>query len=53
MTSQTELDMIWKQLSTTYQELNSCTNQAEKHRLTCLANMLRIEYRSLTSRYIQ
>ena len=50
MTNASELDLIWRQLTTTYQQLNSSTN-AEYERLLRLADMLRIEYRTLTSTY--
>ena len=50
MTNATELSLIWQQLTATYQQLNSSTG-AEHTRLASLAEMLRLEYRSLTSTY--
>jgi hypothetical protein len=50
MTNATELSLIWHQLTTTYQQLNRTTN-GERERLLRLADMLRIEYRQLTSVY--
>ena len=52
MTNSTELTQIWRQLSDSYQQLNSCSSVAERHRLSALIEMLRLEYRSLTSRYL-
>jgi len=51
MTHYKELQTIWSELSRTYQLLNSTTSTAEKSRLHALSEMLRIEYRSLTSTY--
>lgn len=51
MTNSTELTQIWRQLTTTYQQMNSCTSRAEAQRLLALAEMLRSEYRTLTSNY--
>ena len=50
MTNATELTLIWQQLTTAYQQLNSSTG-AERLRLQQLIDMLRIEYRHLTSTY--
>ena len=50
MTNATELSLIWQQLTATYQQLNSSSG-AERLRLQQLAEMLRIEYRHLTSTY--
>ena len=50
MTNTQELHTIWQQLTATYQQLNSATG-AEHSRLQALADMLRIEYRHLTSTY--
>ena len=52
MTNNQELALIWRQLAETYQLINSTDNAAEKHRLTSISNMLRTEYRHLTSRYL-
>lgn len=46
-----ELQLIWSQLTDAYQRINSTTSNAEKARLQALSDMLRIEYRSLTSTY--
>ena len=46
-----ELQTVYSQLTDTYQRINSTTSNAEKSRLTALSDMLRIEYRSLTSNY--
>ena len=51
MTHYNELKTVWSQLTDTYQRINSTTNKAEVKRLTALMDMLRIEYRSLTSNY--
>ena len=51
MTNSSELTQIWQQLTNTYQQMNSCTSRGEAQRLLALAEMLRIEYRSLTSTY--
>ena len=51
MTHINELTLVWSQLTDTYQRINSTTSKAELSRLTALADMLRIEYRSLTSNY--
>ena len=51
MTHYNELKVVWSQLTDTYQRINSTTSKAELSRLTALADMLRIEYRSLTSNY--
>ena len=51
MTNNSELTLIWRQLTQTYQQMNSCSSRAEAQRLLALAEMLRIEYRSLTSRF--
>ena len=51
MTNTTELIQIWRQLADTYQKMNACTTRGEAQRLLALSEMLRIEYRSLTSRY--
>lgn len=50
MTTQQELHTIWHQLTTAHQQLNSSTG-AERLRLEQLIDMLRIEYRHLTSTY--
>jgi hypothetical protein len=50
MTNNQELTLIWRQLTNSYQLINSTNNTAEKHRLTSISNMLRTEYRQLTSR---
>ena len=50
MTNATELHGIWRQMTTAHQQLNSSTG-AERLRLQQLINMLRIEYRHLTSTY--
>ena len=50
-TTSTELTTIWRQLTQTYQEMNACTSRAEAQRLLALAEMLRTEYRALTSTY--
>ena len=47
----TELDTIWSQLSCCYQKLNRYKGTAEERRLRALIEMLRIEYRMLTSTY--
>ena len=51
MTNDQELATLWQQLTSTYQQLNACQGTAEHKRLTRLADMLRIEYRHLTSTY--
>ncbi len=51
MTHPNELNLIWSELSHTYQLINSTLNKAEKSRLNALSEMLRIEYRSLTSNF--
>ena len=51
MTNDQELTCIWKQLTDVYQQAQRCTDRAEAKRLTALADMLRIEYRHLTSTY--
>ncbi|MAU75352.1 MAG: hypothetical protein CL831_00580 [Crocinitomicaceae bacterium] len=51
MTHHNELKMIWSELANTYQLLNSTTGKAERSRLKALSEMLRIEYRMLTSTY--
>ena len=51
MTHYNELKTVYSQLTDTYQRINSTTSKAEQSRLTALADMLRIEYRSLTSTY--
>ena len=51
MTNSSELTLIWKQLVDTYQQMQSCTSRAEAQRLLALSEMLRTEYRSLTSTY--
>ena len=51
MTHYNELKTIYSQLTEAYQLLNSTTSNAEKSRLQALSEMLRIEYRSLTSTY--
>ena len=51
MTHYNELKTVWSELTRTYQLLNSTTSTAEKSRLQALSDMLRIEYRSLTSTY--
>ena len=51
MSNQQELHTIWRQLATTYQQLNSAPSEPERTRLKALSNMLRIEYRHLTSTY--
>ena len=50
MTNDTELSGIWRQMTTAHQQLNSA-NAAEHSRLMQLIEMLRIEYRQLTSTY--
>ena len=50
MTNDTELTLIWKQLTSLHQQLNS-SHGAERHRVAQLVDMLRIEYRQLTSTY--
>ena len=51
MTHARELSFIWSQLIYSYQLVNSTTSNAEKLRLRSLSEMLRVEYRNLTSRY--
>ena len=51
MTNDQELSLLWRDLTGTYQQINATTNYGEKQRLKAYADMLRIEYRSLTSRY--
>jgi hypothetical protein len=51
MTHARELAFIWSQLIYSYQLVNSTTSNAEKLRLKSLSEMLRVEYRNLTSRY--
>ena len=51
MTNDQELGLLWRDLTGTYQQLNRTSNKAEKARLTAYADMLRIDYRSLTSTY--
>jgi hypothetical protein len=51
MTHVRELSFIWSQLTQCFQLMNSTTSKAEKLRLKSLSEMLRIEYRNLTSRY--
>ena len=46
-----ELATIWSQLSSCYQKLNFYAGTAEERRLRALIEMLRIEYRMLTSTY--
>ena len=46
-----ELSTIWSQLSTCYQLLNRNSSPAEQQRIRALMEMLRIEYRMLTSTY--
>ena len=50
MTNAQELHTIWQQMTTAHQQLNSSTG-AERVRLQQLINMLRLEYRHLTSTY--
>ena len=50
MTNATELYGIWRQMTTAHQQLNRSTG-AERVRLQQLIDMLRIEYRHLTSTY--
>ena len=50
-TNDQELDHLWRQLSQTYQLMNSTDSKAEATYLANLAEMLRLEYRSLTSRF--
>ena len=51
MTNEQELSLLWRDLTGTYQQINSTANRAEKQRLKAYADMLRIEYRQLTSTY--
>ena len=51
MTNEQELATIWRQLTTTYQQLNSANGQAQRRYLQQLAEMYRLEYRHLTSTY--
>ena len=51
MTHYNELKSIWSELSRTYQLLNLTPSNAEKSRLNALSEILRVEYRSLTSTY--
>ena len=46
-----ELATVWSQLSNCYQKLNRYKDTAEERRLRALVEMLRIEYRMLTSTY--
>lgn len=50
MTNAHELHTIWKQLTQAHQQLNRSSG-AEHRRLKQLIDMLRIEYRHLTSTY--
>ena len=50
MTNATELHGIWRQMTQAHQQLNSSTG-AERIRLQQLIDMLRLEYRHLTSTY--
>ena len=51
MTHYNELKVVWSQLTDTYQRINSTTSPAERSRLKALAEMLRVEYRSLSFNY--
>ena len=51
MTHFNELKVVWSQLTDAYQRISSTTSPAERSRLKALAEMLRVEYRSLTSNY--
>ena len=51
MTNATELTQIWRQLANTYQQMNACTSRGEAQRLLVLSEMLRMEYRTLSSIY--
>ena len=51
MTNRQELGSLWTQLSNCYQAINCTSSKAQLSRLNALAEMLRIEYRSLTSNY--
>ena len=51
MSLETELSMLWFHITTTNQQLNSTTNRAELARLKSYAEMLRVEYRYVTSNY--
>ena len=51
MTNDSELSLIWRQLTNIYQQLNSTNNTAQQAYLTQLAEMYRLEYRHLTSTY--
>ena len=50
-TNDTELSALWEQLKETYQQMNSTTSKAEAARLLALSEMLRHEYRTLSSTY--
>ncbi|UAW01051.1 hypothetical protein STIP28_9 [Synechococcus T7-like virus S-TIP28] len=50
MTNSQELHTIWQQMTAAHQQLNSSTG-AERIRLQQLIDMLRLEYRHLTSTY--
>ena len=49
MTLEEDLSFLWRQLTKTYQQLNSTTSTAEKQRLILLADMYRQDYRKQTS----
>ena len=50
-TNDSELTLVWNLLKETYQAANRCTNRSEAQRLIAQAEMLRKEYRTLTSSY--
>ena len=51
MSNQEELSLVWRQLTNTYQQMNGCSSRAEAKRLLAMAEILRVEYRHLTSTY--
>lgn len=51
MTNTSELDAIWLALADTYQQINRTTSKAHRTQLEALAEMLRVDYRKLTSIY--
>ncbi len=50
MTNEQELSLVWRQLAQTYVD-HYTASSAEKKRLLCLQEMLRKEYRMLTSTF--